>query len=129
MPSLILAAGMIAVNVRRQGLRCRLPRHRIQREGKLVHLVARHLRGLSADIAGVGDRDGSFPLPGRRGGEFHHGSSGTDPRSLPPKPRDACVPDLHIDSTKLKTRDFRWPASPRSGALAKTGYRNTMLFQ
>ena len=29
------------------------------------------------------------------------------PRSLPPKPRDIYVPDLHIDSIKVKTRDFR----------------------
>jgi hypothetical protein len=68
---IILAAGMIAV----QG--------RIQREGDVVHLVANHLTGLSADLAGVGDRDDGFPLPHGRGDEFHHGSPGIDPRSLP----------------------------------------------
>jgi error-prone DNA polymerase len=95
---IILAAGMIAV----QG--------RIQREGEVVHLVANHLTDLSADLAGVGDRDNSFPLPHGRGDEFHRGSPGIDPRSLPakgPKPRDIYVPDLHIDSIKVKTRDFR----------------------
>jgi error-prone DNA polymerase len=92
---IILAAGMIAV----QG--------RIQREGEVVHLVANHLTDLSADLAGVGDRDTGFPLPHGRGDEFHHGSPGIDPRSLPPKPRDIYVPDLHIDSIKVKTRDFR----------------------
>jgi error-prone DNA polymerase len=95
---IILAAGMIAV----QG--------RIQREGEVVHLVAHHLIDLSADLAGVSDRDNSFPLPHGRGDEFHHGSAGIDPRSLPskgPKPRDLYVPDLHIDSIKVKTRDFR----------------------
>ncbi len=94
----ILAAGMIAV----QG--------RIQREGDVVHLVANHLTDLSADLAGVGDRDDNFPLPHGRGDEFHHGSPGIDPRSVPPKgpkPRDIYVPDLHIDSIKVKTRDFR----------------------
>ena len=94
----ILAAGMIAV----QG--------RVQREGDVVHLVAHHLTDLSADLAGVGDRDVGFPLPHGRGDEFHHGSPGIDPRSLPPKgpkPRDIYVPDLHIDSIKVKTRDFR----------------------
>jgi hypothetical protein len=33
-----------------------------------------------------------------------------DPRSLPPKvpkPRDIYIPDLHIGSIKVKTRDFR----------------------
>ena len=92
---IILAAGMIAV----QG--------RIQREGEVVHLVANQLTDLSAELAGVGDRDARFPLPHGRGDEFHHGSPGIDPRSLPPKPRDIYVPDLHIDSIKVKTRDFR----------------------
>jgi error-prone DNA polymerase len=92
---IILAAGMIAV----QG--------RIQREGEVVHLVANQLTDLSADLAGVGDRDDGFLLPHGRGDEFHHGSPGIDPRSLPPKPRDIYVPDLHIDSIKVKTRDFR----------------------
>jgi error-prone DNA polymerase len=95
---IILAAGMFAV----QG--------RIQREGEVVHLVARHLTDLSADLAGVGERDDGFPLPHGRGDEFHHGSPGLDPRSLPPKglrTRDIYIPDLHIDSIKVKTRDFR----------------------
>ena len=95
---IILTAGMIAV----QG--------RIQREGEVVHLVANHLTDLSADLASVGDRDTRFPLPHGRGDEFHHGSPGIDPRSLPPKipkPRDIYVPDLHIDSIQVKTRDFR----------------------
>jgi error-prone DNA polymerase len=95
---IILAAGMIGV----QG--------RIQREGEVVHLVANQLTDLSADLAGVGDRDDGFPLPHGRGDEFHHGSPGIDPRSLPPKgpkPRDIYVPDLNIDSIKVKMRDFR----------------------
>jgi hypothetical protein len=45
---IILAAGMIAV----QG--------RIQREGEVVHFVANHWSDLSADLAGVGDRDNGF---------------------------------------------------------------------
>jgi error-prone DNA polymerase len=95
---IILAAGMIGV----QG--------RIQREGEVVHLVANQLTDLSAELAAVGERDAGFPLPHGRGDEFHHGSPGIDPRSLPPKgpkPRDIYVPDLHIDSIKVKTRDFR----------------------
>jgi hypothetical protein len=58
----------------------------------------------------VGERNDGFPLPHGRGDEFHHGSPGIDPRSMPPKgpkPRDIYVPDLHIDSIKVKTRDFR----------------------
>jgi error-prone DNA polymerase len=59
---------------------------------------------------GVGDRDDGFPLPHGRGDEFHHGSPGVDPRSLPHRvlnPRDIYVSDLHIDNIKVKTRDFR----------------------
>jgi error-prone DNA polymerase len=48
---IILAAGMIAA----QG--------RIQREGEVVHLVANQLSDLSAELAGAGARDDSFPLP------------------------------------------------------------------
>ena len=95
---IILAAGMIAV----QG--------RSQREGEVVHLVAQHLTDLSAELAGVGKRDDGFPLANGRGDEFHDGSPGVDPRSLPPKglrTRDVYIPDLHIDTVKVKTRDFR----------------------
>lgn len=65
---------------------------------------------LSAELAGVGERDDRFPLPHGRGDEFHHGSPGIDPRSLPPKglkARDIYIPDLHIGTIKVKARDFR----------------------
>jgi error-prone DNA polymerase len=94
----ILGAGMLSV------------RGRIQREGEVVHLVARHLRDLSSDLASVGELDGSFRLPHGRGDEFHHGSPTPDPRALPPRtatPRDIYIPDLHIDTIKVKPRDFR----------------------
>jgi error-prone DNA polymerase len=94
---IVLSAGMMGV------------RGRIQREGEVVHLVARHLTDLSPELASVGDRDAAFPLPHGRGDEFHHGSSGIDPRSLPKrsKPRDIYDPHGHIDAIKVKTRDFR----------------------
>jgi error-prone DNA polymerase len=75
-------------------------------ESKLISKRSRPLEK-AAELAGVGDRDKSFPLPHGRGDEFHRGSPGIDPRSLPPKPRDIYVPDLHIDSIKVKPRDFR----------------------
>jgi error-prone DNA polymerase len=83
---------------------------RIQREGEVVHLVAHKLTDLSPDLASVGDREAAFPLPHGRGDEFHHGSPGIDPRNLPPKglkTRDIYIPDLHIDTIKVKARDFR----------------------
>ncbi|MEQ1956059.1 error-prone DNA polymerase [Mesorhizobium sp. CN2-181] len=95
---IILAASMFAV------------RGRIKREGEVVHLVAHQLTDLSAELASVGSRDTAFPLPHGRGDEFHHGSPGLDPRTLPPKgtkARDIYIPDLHIDTIKVKPRDFR----------------------
>ncbi len=94
---IVLSAGMIGVY------------GRIQREGEVVHLVAHRLTDLSANLASVGERDASFPLPHGRSDEFHHGSPGLDPRGLPkgPKPRNIVDPYGHIDQIKVKTRDFR----------------------
>jgi error-prone DNA polymerase len=104
----ILAARMLAVE------------GRLQREGDVVHLVAYKLFDLSADLANIGsgeDAAAAFPLPHGRGDEFHRGSAGPDPRDAAPRSlagklaaaaaRDIYVPDLHIDTLKLKTRDFR----------------------
>lgn len=93
----ILSAGMIAVY------------GRVQREGEVVHLVAQRLTNLSAELASVGERDGEFPLPHGRGDEVHHGST-PDPRGPQSKglrPRDIYIRDLHLDTIKVKTRDFR----------------------
>jgi len=82
---------------------------RVQREGDVVHLVARQLTDMSADLVGVGDRDESFPLPHGRGDEAHRGGS-PDARDLPPKglrTRDIYIPDLHIDSLRIKPRNFQ----------------------
>jgi error-prone DNA polymerase len=83
---------------------------RIQREGEVVHLVARALTDLSAAIATIGDRDLSFPLPHGRGDEFHRGGPGVDPRERPQsgaKSRDIYVEDRRLDTIKVKARDFR----------------------
>ena len=72
---IILSAGMMVVH------------GRIQREGEVVHLVAQHLTDLSSELASVGRRDAPFPLPHGRGDEFHHGSPGIDPRSMPKGPK------------------------------------------
>jgi error-prone DNA polymerase len=94
----ILAAGMLSVH------------GRIQREGDVVHLVAHRLTDFSDALASVGDRDAVFPLPHGRGDQVRHGGSGPDPRELMPnglQSRDIYVPDLHIDTIRVKTRDFR----------------------
>ncbi|MGJ5175534.1 error-prone DNA polymerase [Bradyrhizobium oligotrophicum] len=93
----VLSASMMAV------------RGRIQREGDVVHLVAQRITDLSADLASVGSRDAAFPLPHGRGDQVRNGGSGPDPRDLPPKglrTRDIYIPDLHIDTIKVKARNF-----------------------
>ncbi|WP_440659166.1 helix-hairpin-helix domain-containing protein, partial [Ensifer adhaerens] len=71
----VLGAGMLGVY------------GRIQREGEVVHLVAHRLTDLSGELASVGDRDASFPLPHGRGDEFHRGAPAPDPRGIPKGPR------------------------------------------
>jgi error-prone DNA polymerase len=91
---IVLGAGMIGMSG------C------VQREGEVVHIVARRLTDLSADLASIGARDAAFPLPHGRGDNFHHGSPAPDPRELA-KPRNLVDPYGHIDEIKVKTRDFR----------------------
>jgi len=92
---IILSAGMMAVY------------GRVQREGEVVHLIAHRLTDLSAELASIGDRDETFPLPRGRGDQAKTGG-GPDPReTLGRKAREIYIPDLHIDRIKVKTRDFR----------------------
>ena len=83
---------------------------RVQREGEVVHLVAHRVSDLSDTLASVGQRDAAFPLPHGRGDQLRHGGTGQDPRELPSKDlgaRDIHIPNLTIDTIKLKTREFR----------------------
>jgi error-prone DNA polymerase len=92
----VMAASMMSV------------RGSIQREGEVVHLVAHYLTDLSAELASVGGRDAAFVMPYGRGDQVRTGG-GPDPRDLPPKglrTRDIYVPDLHIDTIKVKSRNF-----------------------
>lgn len=81
---------------------------RIQREGEVVHLVAQQLFDLTADLVGLADRDSEFKLPTGCGDEFAHGGGGPDSRDRPKPivPRDLFTPDLHIDTLKVKSRNF-----------------------
>lgn len=92
----VLGSSMMAIN------------GRIQREGEVVHLVAQQLFDLSADLVGLADRDTDFKLPTGRGDEFSHGGGGPDSRDRPKPvvPRDLFTPDLHIDTLKVKARNF-----------------------
>ncbi|MBB4116396.1 DNA polymerase III alpha subunit [Rhizobium sp. BK226] len=94
----VLGSAMMAIN------------GKIQREGGVVHLVAQRLFDLTSDLASLGERD-TFRVPTGRGDEFAHGSAGSpDSRERPPmgvKPREIYVPDLHIDTLKVKSRNFQ----------------------
>ena len=76
----ILSSSMIAV------------KGRIQREGEVVHLVAHRVVDLSQDLASVGERGATFPLPHGQGDEFRHGAPSRDSRG---------------DGVRVRTRDFR----------------------
>ncbi len=93
---ILMGASMMAIN------------GKIQREGEVVHLVAQRLFDLSSNLANIGASDGEFPLPHGRGDQVKHGS-GPDPRDNS-KPamltRDIYIPDLHIDTLKVKSRNF-----------------------
>jgi error-prone DNA polymerase len=95
---IVLGSAMMAIN------------GKIQREGGVVHLVAQRLFDLSSDLASLGERD-TFRVPTGRGDEFAHGSPGSpDSRERPPmgvKARDIYIPDLHIDTLKVKSRNFQ----------------------
>lgn len=68
---------------------------------------------LTSDLSGLADRDAEFRLPTGRGDEFAHGTPGTpDSRDKAPasKLRDIFIPDLRIDTLKVKARNFHWQA-------------------
>lgn len=94
---LILSAGMIAC------------RGRVQREGRVIHLVAEHLIDLSDLLRTVENRGEPFPLPYGRGDEARRGG-GPDQRDegLGRRAREIDIPDLRRTSgIKVPTRDFR----------------------
>jgi error-prone DNA polymerase len=82
---------------------------RIQRVGDVVHLVAQRFTDLSSELARIGNRDSTFPLPHGRGDHVHHGSPAPDPRSVPKglKGRNFLDPYGHIDQIRVKARNFR----------------------
>lgn len=85
-------------------------RGRVQREGEVIHLIVEYLRDMTADLKKVSGLDTVFPLVPGRGDEAAHGGHGPDSRerkSLTVQPRDIYIPDLHIETLKVKARNFR----------------------
>lgn len=84
-------------------------RDEVQREGEVVHLIARTLTDLTSELSSVGGRNNEFPHRTGRGDEFAHGGPGSDNRVKEPKDfrqRDIYVPNLHIDSIRIRGRNF-----------------------
>ena len=73
---------------------------RVQREGRVVHLIAHRLIDLSTDLAGIGSSEQGFPSPRGRGDEAHRDGFGRDPRDM----RD---PRGRIDQLRIRPRNFR----------------------
>ncbi|WP_426129384.1 error-prone DNA polymerase [Pararhizobium sp. PWRC1-1] len=94
----VLGSAMMAIN------------GKIQREGGVVHLVAQRMFDLTGDLASVGERD-TFRVPSGRGDEFAHASPGSpDSRERRPmgvKAREIYIDDLHINTLKVKSRNFQ----------------------
>jgi error-prone DNA polymerase len=84
-------------------------RGKVQHADNVIHLIVEHVADLSAGLKAISGLDRAFPLAAGRGDEAKHGGSGSDSREPKPinKPRDMYTPDLHIDTIKLKARNFR----------------------
>ena len=85
-------------------------RGRVQCANGVIHLIVEEVADLSPDLKLISGIDAAFPLTAGRGDEGRHGGSGADSREAKPlkiAPRDMYVPDLHIDTLKLKARNFR----------------------
>lgn len=88
-------------------------------QGQIVERRCNPCQGLGASphMKGIAGRTGrraqplhtEFRLPAGRGDEFAHGSGGPDSRDRPKPvvPRDMFTPDLHIDTLKVKSRNFQ----------------------
>jgi error-prone DNA polymerase len=85
-------------------------RGKVQKANGVTHLIVEHVSDFSADLKRVSGLGTAFPMVAGRGDEARSGGSGGDsrePKQPISKPRDMYVPDLHIDTLKVKARNFR----------------------
>ena len=82
---------------------------RVQSADGVIHLIVDRVSDLSSQLKTVSNLEDGFLLCAGRGDEAKHGGSGLDSRERKPptKPRDMYEPDLHIDSLKIRARNFR----------------------
>jgi error-prone DNA polymerase len=86
----------------------------VQREGEVVHLVARRLHDLSGLLDSLGEREGAAPEHGAVGGPIRAGhadggtaSQGVSLEAISTKPRNIFIPDPTLELISTKPRDFR----------------------
>jgi error-prone DNA polymerase len=85
-------------------------RGKVQSANGVVHLIVEHVIELSADLKRVSGLNAAFPRVSGWGDEAKTGGSRGDsrePEKPITKPRNMYVPNLHIDTLKVKTRSFR----------------------
>ena len=84
-------------------------RGRVQSANGVIHLIVESVRDLSAHLKTVSGLATAFPQSAGRGDDAKHGGSGLDNREPKPpvRPRDIYEPDLHIDTLKVRARNFR----------------------
>ena len=82
---------------------------RVQSADGVIHLIVDRVNDLSAQLKTVSNLEDGFPLTAGRGDDAKRGGSGLDSREPKPpiKPRDMYEPDPHIDSLKIRARNFR----------------------
>ena len=85
-------------------------RGKVQSANGVIHLIVEQVVDLSAGLKKISGLDAALRLQPGRGDEAKHGGNGLDsrePKAAMTKPRDMYEPDLHIDTLRLKSRNFR----------------------
>ena len=81
----------------------------VQREGGVIHVIAKKLYDLSDMLVTLGQGDQPLRIQHDRGDGAKNGA-GPDPRGGKVSgrtPRDIYIGDLHIDTLKVTSRNFR----------------------
>jgi error-prone DNA polymerase len=81
----------------------------VQHASGVTHLIVEQATDLSGELRRVSGIDGGLPLNAGRGDDAKRSGSGEDSRDPTPilRPRDMYEPDTHIDTLKVRARDFR----------------------
>jgi error-prone DNA polymerase len=83
---------------------------KVQSANGVIHLIVEQVVDLSADLKRIAGLDAALRVQSGRGDDAKRGGNGLDsrePKAAMIKPRDMYEPDLHIDTLRLKSRNFR----------------------